>query len=133
MDAGQRKLIEKVRAEGRLVIWPDQPRLAALLPAYVKVEGTDQVLVVLRARPDDATAPLAIHLLNRGYDQEKDAMTPLTGFRLRLRQDLLGTRKPGGAVLHRPRGPSIPLEVHADGDHTVVNIPGLDLWAIVEL
>ena len=60
-------------------------------------------------------------------------MTPLAGFRLRLRRDLLGTRKPKGAVLHRPRGPSLPLEVHADGNYTVVTVPGLDLWGIVEL
>ncbi len=133
MDAGQRKLIEKVRAVGRLVEWPDQSRLDALLPTYVQVEGTDQVFAVVRARANDAGAPLAIHLLNRGYDKEKDAMMPLTGFRLRLRNDLLGPRKPTQARLHRPRAESVPLDVKSDGDYTVVSVPGLDLWAIVEL
>ncbi len=139
LDAGQRKLIEKVRTEGRLVVWPDQPRLAELVPACVKVEGADQVIVVPRARPHDATAPLSIHLLNCAYDKEKDAMTPLSGFRLRLRQDLLGTRKPTRAVLHCPPSHSVgspqsmPLKVRSDGDCIVVTIPGLDLWGIVEL
>ena len=115
------------------MVWPDQPRLDALQPAIVQVEGTDRVVVVVRARPNDARAPLAIHLLNRGYDKEKDAMTPLTGFRLRLRQDLLGTRKPTEARLHRPQSPPVPLEVQFQGDHAVLKIPGIDLWGIVEL
>ena len=101
--------------------------------AVVQVEGTDQVMVVVRARPDDARAPLAIHLLNRRYDKEKDAMVPLTEFRLRLRQDLLGKRKFTEARLHSPRSQPVPLKVQSDEDHTVITIPGMDLWAIVEL
>ena len=133
MDGSQRKLIEKVRADNRLVIWPGQPQLDALVPPCVQVEGTDKVLVVVRARPSDARAPLAIHLLNRGYDKEKDAVVPLTGFRLRLQQDFLGKRKFTEARLHRPRSQPVPLKVQPDGDYTVVTIPGIDLWAIVEL
>lgn len=133
MDDGQRKLIEKVRAEERLVVWPDQARLDALVPTCVQVEGTDRVLVVVRARPNDAHAPLVIHLLNRGYDKEKDTTVPLTGFRLRLRQDLLGKRKPTEARLHSPRSQPVPVEVQSEGDHTVVTIPAMDLWGIVEI
>ena len=51
MDGGQRELIEKVRAEGRLVVWPDEARLEKLVPRPVQVEGTDQVVVVVRAVP----------------------------------------------------------------------------------
>ena len=32
MDGGQRRLIEKVRDENRLVVWPGQPRLDTLVP-----------------------------------------------------------------------------------------------------
>jgi hypothetical protein len=99
----------------------------------VRVEGTDRVLAVVRARPDDARAPLVIHLLNRGYNKEKDATVPLTGFRLRLRQDLLGKRKPTAARLHSPRAQPVPLEIQSDKDQTIITIPGIDLWAIVEL
>ncbi len=133
LDGGQRKLIENARAEDRLVVWPGQSRLDALVPPCVQVEGTDQVLVVVRMRPDDARAPLVIHLLNRGYDTEKDTTVPLTGFRLRLRQALFGKRKPTGARLHSPRSQPVPLEVQSDGDQTVKTIPAVDLWAIVEL
>ena len=133
MDGGQRKLIEKIQADNRLVIWPGQSKLDALVPPCVQIEGTDKVLVVVRARPDDARAPLVIHLLNCGYDREKDTMVPLTEFRLRLRQDLLGKRKFTEAQLHSPRSHPVPLKIQSDEDHTIVTIPGVDLWAIVEL
>ena len=133
LDGDQRKLIEKARTDGRLVVWPGQSRLDALVPTYVQVEGTDQVLVVVRERPGDAHAPLAIHLLNRGYDKAKDATTPLTEFRLRLRQDSLGQRKFTAARLHTPRSQPVAVKVQADGEYTTITIPGLDLWGIVEL
>jgi hypothetical protein len=133
LDGGQRKLIEKVRAEDRLVVWPGQPRLDVLVPPCVQVEGTDQALAVVRARPGDVRAPLVIHLLNRGYDKEKDTTVPLTGFRLRLRRDLLGMRKPAAARLHSPRSQPVPLKIQSDKDQTVITIPAMDLWAIVEL
>ena len=47
-----------------------------------------------RATPN---GPLAIHLLNRRYDQEKDAMVPLAEFTLRLRRDLWAS---GGLPMH---------------------------------
>lgn len=133
IDGGQRKLIEKIRADNRLVEWPGQPRLDALVPACVQVEGADKVLVVVRARPNDPGAPLLIHLLNRGYDKEKDVMLPLTEFRLRLRQDFLGKRKFTEARLHSPRSQPVPVKVRSDEDHAIITIPGMDLWAIVEL
>jgi hypothetical protein len=97
------------------------------------VEGTDKLLVVLRVRPNDPAAPLAIHLLNRGYDKQKDAVAPLKEFRLRLRQDLLGTRAFTTARLHSPRAESVPLKVQADGENTIITVPGMDFWSIVEL
>lgn len=133
MDGGQRELIEKIRAKGRLVVWPDETSLAKLVPRPVQVEGTDQAMVVVRALPGNTRAPLAIHLLNRRYDKEKDAMLPLAGFDLRLRKDLLGGRRLTHALLHTPRLEPVPAEVRIDNDDVVIKIPGLDLWTIVEL
>jgi hypothetical protein len=133
MDSGQRELIEKVRAEGRLVVCPDEARLEKLLPTPVQIERMDQVAVVVRAIPGDNRAPLAVHLLNRRYDQTKDAMVPMAGFDLRLRQDILGGRRITGAMLHSPRYEPIPTEVRNDNDSVVIKVPGLDLWTIVEL
>ena len=83
--------------------------------------------------PDNPRAPLTVHLLNRRYDQEKDAMAPLASFDLRLRKDILGGRRITRAMLHTPRSEPVPTEIRADNDHTVIKIPGLDLWTIVEL
>jgi hypothetical protein len=133
LDDGQRKLLDKVKAEHRLLVCSGPQQADALAPRWVRVEGTDKLLVVLRVRPDDSAAPLAIHLLNRAYDKQKDAVTPLKEFRLRLRQDLLGTRTFNTARLHSPRAGSVPLKVQSDGENTVITIPGMDFWSIVEL
>lgn len=133
MDARQQKLIDKAGAEGRVVVWPDDAALEKLLPKPVQVEGTDQVTVVVRAIPGNAHAPVVIHLLNRGYDKEKDAMLPLSAFSLRLRQDLLGGRKFTSALLHTPRKEPLRVQVRDENDSTVIKVPGLDLWSIVEL
>jgi hypothetical protein len=133
MDGGQRELIEKIRVAGRLVVWPDEGRLEKLVPSPVQIDGTDQVMAVVRALPGKCGTPVVVHLLNRRYDREKDAMTPLGGFDLRLRQDMFEDRKLTRAVLHSPRSAPVTAEVHADNGYTVVRVPGLDLWTIVEL
>jgi hypothetical protein len=38
-----------------------------------------------------------------------------------------------GARLHSPRSQPVPVEVQSDKDEIVITIPGIDLWAIVEL
>ena len=46
IDGDQHKAIEKVRAEGRLVVWPNDTLLEKLVPSPVQVVGTGQVMVV---------------------------------------------------------------------------------------
>lgn len=133
MDGPQRALIEEVRAQGRLVAWPDDAALDKLAPAPVKIEGSDQVMAVPRAVPGDAKAPAVVHLLNRQYDAERDAMAPQKDFTLRLRRGLFGDRAPAKAVLHAPRAAPVPLEAAQDGDDLALKVPLLDLWGIVEL
>jgi hypothetical protein len=133
MDEPQRKLIENVRSEGRLIVWPDRQRLDRLVPAPVLVEGSKDVMVVPRAIPGDEDSPVVIHLLNRQYDGEKDAMLPQKQIKLRLRPCLLAGRKFTKATLHAPRAEPVALEVTSDEQHTTVKIPELELWGIVEL
>jgi len=133
MDEPQRKLIHQVEAGGRLVVWPGLDRLQKLVPAPVAVEGSERVGVVPRAIPGDDAAPVVVHLLNREYDGEKDAMVPQKGFTLRLRHDLLNGRRLNKATLHAPNGEPVALPLDSDQEHTVVTIPELKLWAILEL
>jgi hypothetical protein len=132
-DDAQRKLIDRVRAAGRLVTWPDQKRLEQLAPAPVLVERPGDVLVVPRAIPGDASAPVAVHLVSRSYDGASDAIVPQENVTLRLRHDLFGGRKFTKAVLHAPKTQSRVLDITSDGQCTIVKVPQLALWTIIEL
>ena len=133
MDQPQRELIEEVKSDGRLVVWPDQAGLARLVPAPVVVEGSGDVGVVPRAIPGEDHSAVAVHLLNRRYDGEKDAMVPQNEIKVRLRRDLFAGREFTKATLHAPRAEPVVLEVTSDGDYTTVKVPELRLWGIVEL
>ncbi len=133
MDEPQRELIEQVRSDGRLIVWPDPKRLERLVPTPVAVEGSEQVGVVPRAISGDGTSPVVVHLLNRRYDGEKDSMIPQQQFRLRLRRDLLGGRRFTKATLHAPKTEPVAVEATSDGKYTRVKVPELKLWTIVEL
>jgi hypothetical protein len=52
---------------------------------------------------------------------------------LRPRHDFVGGRKFARAMLHAPQTPSIPLRITFDGQDPRIEVPRLDLWAILEL
>jgi hypothetical protein len=133
MDAAQRKLIDRVADEGRLVTWPDDKRLEKLVPAPVVIEGSDRVWAVPRAIPGENTAPVVVHLLGRQYDPETDAVVPQKGLTLRLRRDLFPGRAFSKAMLHAPRLDPVPLDVATGDEYTTIKVPELGLWGIVEL
>ncbi len=133
MDEPQRKLINQVERDGRLVVWPDEGRLQKLVPAPVVVEGSEHVGVVPRAIPGDEAAPVVLHLVNRQYDGQKDAMVPQKDFTVRLRHELVGSRTFANATLHAPKGAPRTLKTASDAEFTTLTVPELDLWAILEL
>jgi hypothetical protein len=53
--------------------------------------------------------------------------------KLTLRRDLFPEFHFTRAQLHAPKQASIPLDVISNDDHTMVHVPELDLWGIVEL
>ena len=133
MDAAQKRLIEQVAGEGRLLTWPDDKLLGKLVPAPVVVEGSDQVWAVPRAIPGDDAAPVVVHLLGRQYDAEKDAVVPQKGLTLRLRRDLFAGRPLSKATLHAPQVDPVTLDVTAGDEYTTVKVPEIGLWGILEL
>ena len=133
MDELQTKLIEQVEADGRLVVWPDQEKLQQLLPRPISIEGSDQVTVVPRAIPGDKTAPVVVHLLNRAYDGENDAMLSQQDLTLKLRRDLFPGRQFSKATVHAPKEEPRELEITSSDTHTTVKIPSLLVWGIVVL
>ena len=133
MDRPQRDLIEQVRSHGRLIEWPDREGLDKLVPTPVVVEGSEHVGVVPRAIPGEEDSPVVVHLLNRRYDGETDTMVPQKEITLRLRRDLFSGRKFTKATLHAPKAEPLVLEVTSDGKYTMVKVPELEFWGIVEL
>ncbi len=134
--AGQKeppRWLASVQKEGRLVVWPDEKALEKLLPQPVQVQGSDQVLVVPRIRPDEPKAPVVLHLVSRAYRMPEDRMEPQKGCTVRLRLDILGQRRPKKAVLHAPKAEPQNLTVSIDNDWISVPVPQLDFWALVEL
>lgn len=133
LDNAQKKLVEQIKASGRLVVWPDDESLARLVPAPIQVEGAKEIMAVGRVHAKATAAPAVVHLLNRRHDGEKDAIVPAERFRLRLRGDLFEGRKFTKAVMHAPRSEPTELEVAAEQDGMVVSIPRLELWGVMEL
>ncbi len=133
MDAEQKGLLEAAADEGRLLTWPDDAKLETLLPSPVVVKGSEHVAVVPRAVPDDSAAPVVVHLVNRRYDGQADAMVPQRDFTVRLRADLFPGRTITRATLHAPREEPTSCTLRTEGEYIELTIPRLDLWAIVEL
>ena len=103
------------------------------MPAPVTIDGSEDVMAVVRSIPGDTGAAAVVHLLNRRYDGERDAMVPQQRFTVRLRADLFGEREFAKATLHVPKTEPLPLEMNADGDYYTLKIPELMFWGIVEL
>ena len=133
MDEAQHELLADVKETGRLVTWPNEQRLEALSPRPVLVEGSEHVMVVPRAIPDNDTAPIVVHLLNRQYDGATDAVIPQRNFTVRLRLDLLQGRSVSQATLHAPKSAPVKLPVASDDETVTITVPSLSLWGLVEL
>ena len=133
MNPKQQELINRVERQGRLIVWPDVGRLDELVGHPVRVEGSDQVCVVPRWNPGNEYSPAVIHLLNRAYDGDRDACVAQRDFKVQLRNDLFGARKPVEATLHTPGRPSQSLRVTSGSSATTIDVPELADWAIVEL
>lgn len=132
-DPAMPAALRAVESTGRLVAWPEEKSFGRLVPPLVRVKPNGRVNVVPRAKPNDAKAPAVIHLLNRHYDAEKDAMQPQEHVVVQLADELFGGRRFTQARLHAPRAEPLNLPVARQGQATVLDVPRLELWAIVEL
>ncbi len=133
MDAEQQTLLDAVQADGRLVVWPDDAELEKRLPAPITVTGSQHVAVVPRAVPHDPAAPVVVHLVNRQYDGQADAMVPQRDLTIRLRADLFPGRTFDQAVLHSPNQDPQPTALQLKDGYLQLTVSQLDLWTLVEL
>ena len=130
LDSSQQKALEA--AGKRVVEWPDDAALRLLISEPVSLEGASGVWVVPRRNPERGR-PAVVHLLNRNYDGDHDAMKPQRGFKVSLARWLFDGARFTKATLHAPRKQPVELELTTDKKATTFVVPELDLWAIVEL
>ncbi|MCD6360949.1 MAG: hypothetical protein J7M38_08780, partial [Armatimonadetes bacterium] len=120
-------------AGDRVVTWSEGDDMAALLPRYITVTGTDDITVVPRAVPGDDSRPLICQLVNRNYDAKKDATTPQTGFTLTLQRSVLEGATIRAATLFAPGAEPVELDLTQTDDALTVHIERLELWGVVRL
>jgi hypothetical protein len=121
-------------------------KLPTQLPRPIALggQGAERVWVLPRAVPDDANAPVAVHLLNRDYDAAARAMRPAGPLEVLLDGELFPGRTFTQARLHQPRPlatlptddevhQSEPLTLQRDNGRLKLSVPELELWGIVEL
>jgi hypothetical protein len=130
LDEGQAAVIA---AAGELTVPATElVRLLERAPVELQVRRAEGVTVVPRVRKSDPAAPYVVHLLNRNYDAEADAVVPQGDFRLAVRDSLFGHRITS-AVLHAPEAEPLRLDVAASENGVEIAIPGLGLWGILRL
>jgi hypothetical protein len=96
---------------------------ARCLPA-VSVKPSSLVALP-REKPNDKSAPLAVHLVNLG--------NPVSGASLWLSQRIVDGRKIGRATLHQPGKTGISLKLTPTNEGLQIDLPAVDLWGIIEV
>ncbi len=130
LDANQQAVLNAVR--DRIVIWPDTKRLFELVPRQLTVEGASDVTVIPRVKPADTRPPAVCHLLNGSYQPDSDSMKPKRDFTIYISKQLFsGDIK--GAMLLAPGKEPVRCRIRPVSDKFAVDIPRLDLWAILRL
>jgi hypothetical protein len=108
------------------------------------VEGAANIWVLPRAVPDDRTAPIVVHLLNRDYDAQKRDLVTKGPFKVLLDKALLGGRNFTRARLYQPRLVETfpgdeqvkmvtPVAVSCQGEFIELAVPSLHLWGVAEM
>lgn len=132
---GLKAVLDHAQALGKLVSWSGPETLATLKVNPVETTSPGPVFVTPRIGKIDQHPAVALHLVNRQYDGEKDTMTRLTDVTVSLDSSILPGRVDGcrSATIHTPGSEDLIVAVRPEGNKLSVTIPEVDLWAIVEL
>ena len=113
------------------------------IQSQIRITGADGVFCLPRTAIKKGRRAFVMHLLNRDYDSELKKMEAKGPFTVTIENSLLNNCKFSKAVLHQPVlmqnipdnrifdiSEHIPLK--QDSAKTIIDIPSLDLWSIVE-
>ncbi|MBN2577566.1 MAG: Gfo/Idh/MocA family oxidoreductase [Pirellulales bacterium] len=133
LDAVQKKVLEEVRKQGRLIEWPDNAKLQQLVGKPLRIEGSNQVRATVRGIPWSASSSGIVELVKLPVNPQKSGGPPLKNITVRVRKDLFPNRAFQKAFLHVSETQPAEIPLSADGDYYSVKIAELPQWAIVEL
>jgi len=128
-------VLDHARTSGKLVSWSSTDSLNSLGVNPIQVSSPGPVFVTPRVKATSEETAMAIHLVNRQYDGEKDKMAPLTNVTISVAAEIL----PGpveacrSAKIHSYGKEDLVVVVKPEGKNLVIPIPELDLWSVVEL
>jgi hypothetical protein len=134
LDAEQQAVLDRLAAQGKLLVSKDGADLLDKFQPWARVEGAKDVWALPRRAVRNSAAPTVVHLLNRRYDFTTDRFEPQKNFVLRLAKPLVGpkagTRK---CTAYTPDGDPVSIPVERDGDALRLKVPELRLWAVLTL
>jgi hypothetical protein len=133
LDAVQRKVLEEVRQQGRLIVWPDDAKLQQLVGQPIKVEGSDNVRAQVRGIPWDASSSGVVELANPPLHSPDQEHIPQKNITVEVRKDFFPNRAFQKALLYVSEAEPTEIPLSTNGDYYSVKIAELPQWAIVEL
>jgi len=127
------KLFETARKKGKLMEWTSIDELVTRIDPQVKLTGGEKIWTLPRQKISEKGPELVIHLLNQDYDPVNDRMNEKTNIDMFVSQKLTGGNPAGSAWIYSPGAQPIELKVEQEAGGAKINIPDLDLWAIVKI
>jgi hypothetical protein len=106
-----------------LVAFQDVSQAIKAVQPSIRVDPSKKVLALPRVKSDK----LAIHLINRQYDNSKDDFAIQSNVIVQIQFARLGMDAPNSCRLIAPGKEPLPLKVNGDK----VEIPSLELWGIL--
>ena len=88
--------------------------------------------VIPRVKPADTRAPAVCHLLNGSYQPDSDSMKSKRDFTIYISKQLFSSDIKAATLLAPGKKP-LQCRIRPDSDKFAVDIPLLDLWAILRL
>ena len=119
-------------AADQLVTWSAADALIEAAGRNIRVAGAENLSVLPRFQPENASSPLVCHLINSSYDPQADTFHTQREVDLTIGESMLG-RVFTSATLFAPGRAPIAVDCRVLDDATTVTVPHLDMWAIVKL
>lgn len=125
--------VEARLAAGAVLLEGTPSEIAAAAPRPIRVESADALWAVPRVLPDDAGAPIVVHLVNLAYDAENDESLPTGQLSLVLDLAALGRAGAAEAIIHEPGQAARPARVEVAGASATITVDRVGTWALVEV